>query len=45
VSGVVIVPSGDPPPGCRPIVAWARPTSGVVPLRAVARDLSAGVMA
>jgi acetyl esterase/lipase len=31
VSGVVIVPSGDPPPGGRPIVAWAHPTSGVVP--------------
>src|ERR1700704_1691553 len=30
VSGVVIVPSGDPPPGGRPIVAWAHPTSGVV---------------
>jgi pimeloyl-ACP methyl ester carboxylesterase len=31
VSGVVIVPAGDPPPGGRPIVAWAHPTSGVVP--------------
>ena len=31
VSGVVIVPRGDPPPGGRPIVAWAHPTSGVVP--------------
>lgn len=31
VSGVVIVPSGDPPPGGRPIVAWAHPTSGVTP--------------
>ena len=30
VSGVVIVPTGDPPPGGRPIVAWAHPTSGVV---------------
>ena len=30
VSGVVIVPPGDPPPGGRPIVAWAHPTSGVV---------------
>jgi acetyl esterase/lipase len=29
VSGVVIVPAGDPPPGGRPIVAWAHPTSGV----------------
>jgi dipeptidyl aminopeptidase/acylaminoacyl peptidase len=31
VSGVVIVPRGDPPPGGRPIVAWAHPTSGVTP--------------
>jgi pimeloyl-ACP methyl ester carboxylesterase len=31
VSGVVIVPAGDPPPGGRPIMAWAHPTSGVVP--------------
>jgi pimeloyl-ACP methyl ester carboxylesterase len=31
VSGVVIVPPGDPPPGGRPIMAWAHPTSGVVP--------------
>src|ERR1700735_5698319 len=31
VSGVVIVPPGDPPAGGRPIVAWAPPTSGVVP--------------
>ena len=31
VSGVIIVPEGDPPPGGRPIVAWAHPTSGVTP--------------
>ncbi|WP_198031163.1 hypothetical protein [Bradyrhizobium sp. th.b2] len=31
VSGVVIVPSGDPPQAGRPIVAWAHPTSGIVP--------------
>src|SRR3984885_5314618 len=31
VSGVVIVPQGDPPAGGRPIVAWAHPTSGVTP--------------
>lgn len=31
VSGVVIVPAGDPPPEGRPIVAWAHPTSGVTP--------------
>jgi acetyl esterase/lipase len=30
VSGVIIVPQGAPPPGGRPIVAWAHPTSGVV---------------
>src|SRR5580692_3762086 len=31
VSGVVIVPKGSTPPGGRPIVAWAHPTSGVIP--------------
>src|ERR671918_92821 len=31
VSGVVIVPQGAPPPSGRPIVAWAHPTSGIVP--------------
>jgi pimeloyl-ACP methyl ester carboxylesterase len=31
VSGIVIVPQGPPPPGGRPIVAWAHPTSGIVP--------------
>jgi acetyl esterase/lipase len=31
VSGVIVVPQGDPPPGGRPIVAWAHPTSGVAP--------------
>jgi pimeloyl-ACP methyl ester carboxylesterase len=31
VSGVVIVPQGNPPPGGRPIVAWAHPTTGVTP--------------
>src|SRR3978361_1239381 len=29
VSGVVIVPQGDPPPGSRPIVAWGRSASCV----------------
>ena len=29
VSGVVVVPQGDPPPGGRPIVAWAHPTTGI----------------
>lgn len=31
VSGVVIVPDGPMPDGGRPVVAWAHPTSGVVP--------------
>lgn len=31
VSGVAIVPSGPVPPGGRPIVAWAHPTTGVQP--------------
>jgi acetyl esterase/lipase len=31
VSGVVIVPPGPVPPGGRPIIAWAHPTSGIVP--------------
>jgi len=30
VSGVVIAPAGSPPPGGRPVVAWAHPTTGVV---------------
>src|SRR3984885_2709005 len=31
VSGIVIVPAGHPPAGGWPIVAWAHPTTGVVP--------------
>lgn len=31
VSGVAIIPPGDAPPNGRPIVAWAHPTTGVVP--------------
>lgn len=31
VSGVAIIPPGPPPPEGRPIVAWAHPTTGVVP--------------
>ena len=31
VSGVVVVPQGEPPVGGRPIVAWAHPTSGITP--------------
>jgi pimeloyl-ACP methyl ester carboxylesterase len=30
VSGVIIAPRGAPPPGGRPVVAWAHPTTGVV---------------
>ena len=30
VSGVVIVPRGEPPAPGRPVVAWAHPTTGVV---------------
>jgi acetyl esterase/lipase len=31
VSGVIIVPAGPVPEGGRPIVAWAHPTTGIVP--------------
>lgn len=31
VSGLVVIPVGNTPPGGRPIVAWAHPTTGVVP--------------
>ncbi len=31
VSGLVVIPGGQAPPGGRPIVAWAHPTTGVVP--------------
>ncbi len=31
VSGVAIIPAGAPPDGGRPIIAWAHPTTGVVP--------------
>ena len=31
VSGIVIVPDGPVPAGGRPVVAWAHPTSGIVP--------------
>jgi pimeloyl-ACP methyl ester carboxylesterase len=31
VSGVIVVPVGSPPHGGRPIVAWAHPTTGIVP--------------
>jgi acetyl esterase/lipase len=31
VSGAILIPKGPPPPGGWPIVAWAHPTTGVVP--------------
>jgi acetyl esterase/lipase len=31
VSGVVITPPGEPPQGGWPVVAWAHPTTGIVP--------------
>ncbi|SFM93052.1 lipase family protein [Variovorax sp. OV329] len=31
VSGVIVVPDGPAPAGGRPVVAWAHPTSGIVP--------------
>ncbi|WP_181159974.1 lipase family protein [Sandaracinobacter neustonicus] len=31
VSGLIIVPAGTPPAAGRPVVAWAHPTTGVVP--------------
>lgn len=39
VSGVVVIPAGPEPPGGRPIVAWAHPTTGVVPRCAPSRAL------
>lgn len=31
VSGIIVVPPGPPPQGGRPVVAWAHPTTGIVP--------------
>jgi acetyl esterase/lipase len=31
VSGIVVIPASGIPPGGRPIVAWAHPTTGLVP--------------
>jgi len=31
VSGIVVIPAGSPPAGGSPVVAWAHPTSGIVP--------------
>jgi acetyl esterase/lipase len=28
VSGVVVAPEGDPPPGGRPVISWGHPTTG-----------------
>jgi acetyl esterase/lipase len=39
VSGVAIVPIGPAPVGGRPVIAWAHPTSGVVPHCAPSRAL------
>lgn len=39
VSGLVIVPAGAPPATGRPVVAWAHPTTGVVPACAPSRSL------
>ena len=39
VSGVVILPLGEPPPGGWPIIAWAHPTSGIVPRCAPSRAM------
>lgn len=39
VSGVIVVPQGAPPPGGRPIVAWAHPTSGIAPRCAPSRAI------
>ena len=30
-SGIVIAPAGPPPPGGRPVIVWAHPTTGVMP--------------
>jgi pimeloyl-ACP methyl ester carboxylesterase len=30
-SGIIVIPPGSPPEGGRPIVAWAHPTTGIVP--------------
>jgi alpha-beta hydrolase superfamily lysophospholipase len=39
VSGVVVIPAGAAPVGGRPIIAWAHPTTGVVPRCAPSRAL------
>lgn len=44
VSGLVIVPPGPAPAGKRPVVAWAHPTTGVVPKCAPSRSVLRFVM-
>lgn len=39
-SGIAIAPVGPPPPGGRPVVVWAHPTTGVVPKCAPSLSLS-----
>ncbi|MCK8786514.1 lipase family protein [Roseomonas sp. NAR14] len=39
VSGVIVIPAGAAPDGGRPVVAWAHPTTGVVPRCAPSRAL------
>jgi len=41
VSGVIVIPTGPEPPGGRQIVAWAHPTTGIVPRCAPSRALFA----
>lgn len=43
VSGVVIAPEGDPPPGGRPVLAWSHPTTGIA--RRCAPSIGNGVSA
>ncbi len=31
VSGIIVVPAGAAPAGARPVIAWAHPTTGIVP--------------
>jgi alpha-beta hydrolase superfamily lysophospholipase len=42
VSGVIVAPDGPPPPGGRPVVAWAHPTTGVTSLCAPSLSPGAG---
>jgi hypothetical protein len=44
-SGVVIIPAGTVPPEGRPIIAWAHPTTGIVPHCAPSLATAANVSA